>query len=52
MGETEGEFVGTSLGCRVGSTNLHAIVKPFEMVSLWGVIDRSFFLCEHRMVQS
>ena len=25
------------------AVNLHPIVKPFEMVALWGVIDRSIF---------
>ena len=34
------------------AVNLHPIVKPFEMVALWGVIEQSIFLFDHRMVES
>ena len=32
--------------------NLHPIVKPFEMVGLWGVIERSIFLFDHQTLES
>ena len=31
---------------------MHPIVKPFEMVTLWDVIERPIFLFDHRMAES